>query len=384
MPATPPRLSRIVLWGTSDTGKPRVRVLRDGLHANGVEVIECRSDIWNGIDDKSQVRGATRWLRLLARIAFAYPSLILRYLRLPRHDWVLLAYPSIPDIFVIRLFAWLRGTRVAMDWFLSAYDTVVLDRRLVGPRHPLAWVLWSAEWLATRLADRVFMDTRTHARRMERLFHLDPGHCGDVWVGAETGVFNTQAPAVPREPGTPLKVLFYGQFIPLHGVPTIIEAARRLRQQPVDWLLIGRGQESPRIRQMLDADPLPRLRWIEWVDYATLVEHIRAADVCLGIFGTSEKAASVIPNKVFQVLASGKPVITRDSAAIRELLDPRAWADALVPAGDPAALADAVLRRADEASNDIQAPLPRFDAEAIGRQLIAVLGHNAVDMEGAT
>jgi glycosyltransferase involved in cell wall biosynthesis len=179
-------------------------------------------------------------------------------------------------------------------------------------------------------------------------------------------------------------VLFYGQFIPLHGVPTIIEAARRLRQQPVDWLLIGRGQESPRICQMLDADPLPRLRWIEWVDYATLVEHIRAADVCLGIFGTSEKAASVIPNKVYQVLASGKPVITRDSAAIRELLDPCTWADALVPAGDPGALAEAVLRRADGASNASQAPLPRFDAEAIGTQLIALLTQNAKDTEGAS
>ena len=372
---------RVVLWGTSDTGKPRVRLLRDGLRANGVEVIECRADIWAGVQDKSQIHGAGRWLRQLARLVAAYPVLAWRYLRLPAHDWVLLGYPAIPDIFVIRVLAWLRGARVAMDWFLSAYDTVVLDRRLVGPRHLLARVLWCVEWIAPRLADRVFMDTRAHARRMETLFHLRAGSCGDVWVGAED-VFAAAPSSPPREPGTPLRVLFYGQFIPLHGVPTIVEAARRLRGDAIDWLLIGRGQEAARVRAMLDADPLPRVQWLPWVDYPELTRHIAAADVCLGIFGASDKAASVIPNKVFQVLAAAKPVITRDSPAIRELLRDTP-ATRLVAAADAAALADAVqafAARHDIPSADLPSPAA-FDAHAVGRQLLQLLqpGHHPKD-----
>ena len=69
---------------------------------------------------------------------------------------------------------------------------------------------------------------------------------------------------------------------------------------------------------------------------------IQQADICLGIFGDSEKASRVIPNKVFQILHSGKPLITRDSPAIRELLNPDMTGVYLVPAASPKALADAI------------------------------------------
>ena len=71
-----------------------------------------------------------------------------------------------------------------------------------------------------------------------------------------------------------------------------------------------------------------------------------AADVCLGVFGTSDKAARVVPNKVYDALAAGRPLVTADSPAARELLgDGR---DALlVPAGDGGALAAALRRLGD-------------------------------------
>lgn len=369
----PPRQMRVVLWGTGDTGKPRVRILRDGLLENGVSLTECRADIWTGIEDKSQVKGLSRWLRLFLALILAYPTLVYRYLRLPPHDWVLLTYPSIPDIFVIRLFARLRGARIAMDWFLSAYDTVVLDRALVGPRNPLAWLIWAVEWLGVRLADRVFMDTRAHARRMETLFRLPPDSCGTVWVGAEDRFFEAAPYATSRVPGEALRVLFYGQFIPLHGAKTIVEAARLLREHPVEWLLIGRGQEAGRIRRMLEVDPLDKVSWLEWTEYSTLIAHIHAADVCLGIFGDSDKAASVIPNKVFQVMAAGKPVVTRDSPAIRELPQDETRAMDLVAATDPESLASAILRHASR-NTPPDAPRPTsFTPRAIGLQLLRVL-----------
>lgn len=370
---------RVVLWGTCDTGKPRVRILRDGLRANGVELIECRKDIWSGIEDKSQVHGRLRWLCLLMRIALAYPGLVWRYMRLPRHDWVLLGYPAIPDVFVIRLFAWMRGARVAMDWFLSAYDTVVLDRQLVRARHPLAMLLWGAEWIACRLASCVFMDTAAHARRMEKLFHLAQQSCRHVWVGAEDAFFRAPSSSATSDGSErPLRVLFYGQFIPLHGVPTIVEAARRLREAPVEWLLIGRGQDERAARDLLADAPLPKLRWLEWVEYEALISHIETADVCLGIFGTSDKAASVIPNKVFQVVAAGKCIITRESPAIRELLAEDSRCTHLVAAGDPAALANAILVALQEFHGD--RIRPRCHSEARGGITPVAIGEQCLRM----
>ena len=42
--------------------------------------------------------------------------------------------------------------------------------------------------------------------------------------------------------------------------------------------------------------------------------------MALGIFGTTEKAARVIPNKAYEALAMGVPLVTRDSTAAKELL----------------------------------------------------------------
>src|SRR5690606_15955019 len=130
--------------------------------------------------------------------------------------------------------------------------------------------------------------------------------CGSVWVGVEEKLFqNIRLDNFLQENGSPLRVLFYGQFIPLHGVSTIIQAAAMLEQSSVEWTIIGRGQEAGKIRKMLREHPLQKLQWIDWVEYEELERYIRKCDICLGIFGTSEKAASVIPNKIYQALSTG-------------------------------------------------------------------------------
>jgi glycosyltransferase involved in cell wall biosynthesis len=62
-------------------------------------------------------------------------------------------------------------------------------------------------------------------------------------------------------------------------------------------------------------------------------------DVCLGIFGTGNKALRVVPNKVFQGAAAGCAIVTSDTPPQRRVLD---GAAVLVPPGDPAALAAAL------------------------------------------
>ncbi|MEO6919034.1 MAG: glycosyltransferase [Collimonas sp.] len=368
---------KIVLWGTYDTGKPRVRLLRDGIRKNGLELIECHANVWDGIEDKSQIKGIFSKLGLMARLLCSYPQLIWRYLHLPAHDLVLVSYPGLFDVLVIRCFAWLRRVPVAWDVFISAYDTVIDDRRMFGARHPVAQALWGLEWLALRAANRVFMDTKAHAKRLETLFHLHEGECGAVWVGVETEKFSIAQTLLPR-PLKPLQVLFYGQFIPLHGIEHIVEAARLLSHEEIDWILIGKGQETSRIRAMLAEQPLPRMHWHEWADYQDLINWIRQADICLGIFGTSEKAANVIPNKVFQIIAAQKPLITRDSPAIRELLQHCPPCVSLIPAGNPRALADMVQQQADIVMSRKESSChsdlaKKIDAPAIGAQFHAWL-----------
>lgn len=371
---------RILLWGTYDTGKPRIRILRDGLRdAPGVELREIHASVWEGIEDKSQVRGVGRRLRLLARWLMSYRSLAWQLLRAPKPDLLLVGYPGVLDVLAALPIARLRRIPIAWDVFISLYDTICHDRRMLSPSGLPGRLLRWIEGFALRGADIAFMDTRAHARHVEHLFDLGDGRCGSVWVGAETEHFPGAPPPTGQRGGAPMQVLFYGQFIPLHGIDTIVHAARRLRNEPVEWRIIGNGQVADQIRVMLAEDPLPQVQWLDWVDYGRLAHFIADADLCLGIFGTSAKAANVIPNKVFQILAAGRPLATRDSPAARELLSHSPPGTYLVPPGDPDALARAVLDHLPHRStaqirqND---RLPAFDKAAIARQFLALINQS--------
>ncbi|WP_299851911.1 glycosyltransferase [uncultured Roseovarius sp.] len=334
-----PRGGRVVFWGTYDLSKPRTRILRDGLKELGVEVVEIHAEIWPQHADKSQMSMAVMaWA--LVRALLAYPLLILRYLRTPWHEAVFIPYLGVLDTLVLWPFARLRRQRITWDMFLSLYDTVVHDRQMVSRKSPTAWALWGTEWLASRAADRVLLDTKSHADHIARIFSLSPGKLGAVPVGAEPGSFRRLPP--PELHDGPTRVLFYGQLIPLHGLQTILAAATSEKGRAIDWHLIGTGQERNLLEFALAGEAHPHITWQDWVPYEELTGAIALTDICLGIFGASGKAASVVPNKVYQALIAGRSVITRHSPAMTETFGDAAQGIKLIPHSDPEALLQAI------------------------------------------
>ena len=129
-------------------------------------------------------------------------------------------------------------------------------------------------------------------------------------------------------------MLFVGKLIPLHGLETMLAAARTLPELP--FRLVGSGQLESLVRERP-----ANVEWVPWVEYERLPGELHRAGCALGIFGTSAKAQRVIPNKAFQALACGTPLVTADTPAARELLVDGESA-LLVPPGDPEALAGAL------------------------------------------
>jgi glycosyltransferase involved in cell wall biosynthesis len=368
----------VVAWGTYDLGKPRTRILLRGLREAAVDLTECHVDVWSGVDDKAQLSGWMQIARRVVRLTFAYPRLVWRYLWLPPHDVILVGYLGHLDVLILWPFARLRGVPIMWDAFMSLYETVVEDRAMVRDRSLVASLLRAWDWLACRAADIVLLDTRAHAQWFEKEFALSPGQTAAVFVGAEPDAFPALTGRAELSNGRPLRVLFYGQFIPLHGIETILEAASLTTPEEYAWTIVGTGQEAPRIRERLEAHPLPHLEWISWIPYEELRDRIAAADVCLGIFGRSGKAGRVIPNKAFQVIAAGRPLVTRDSPAIRELVDPEVDAVSLVPAGNPQALVAGIAdlaRRAHQRFSSVSLATlqQRITPVAIGLEMKALL-----------
>lgn len=114
-----------------------------------------------------------------------------------------------------------------------------------------------------------------------------------------------------------ISVGFYGKYIPLQGVEYIVESA--VYCPDLSFTLIGNGQTYNEVLRLAEKLELKNIEFIERLPYQKLINKLSEFDILLGIFGDSKKAMSVIPNKVYDAAALGKPIITADSPAIREI-----------------------------------------------------------------
>lgn len=365
----------VLIWGTYDLAKPRVRLLLDGLRCNQVPFYEIHTDIWAGVRDKGTLTRVQQ-MRMAARWMAAIPRLVVRYARAPRHSSVLIPYLGLFDILALAPLAWCRRKQMVWDIFISPYDTVVNDRRLVGRYHPASLALYMIEWIASRLVHRPFLDTQAHASRVEALLGLPAGAIGVVPLGTDPARFppRTGQPTLHD----PLRAFFYGQYIPLHGLETVVRAAQQLESEgiPVRWQLAGTGQEQHRITVLAASLGVTTVEQLGWVPAADLPHYIQEADVGLGIFGTSAKALTVVPNKVFELSATQTPIITADSPAMREFAQGHPWIR-LVEPGSPeslvAAIKDIVARR-----HWPSAPLmPTIGPAEVGKALLQTIAELA-------
>src|SRR5215218_3995486 len=314
---------RVLYFGTYERGYPRNAQVIACLRRAGVDVDERHAPVWEGSEHKfsagigTGLRLMRAELSLLGRVRSDFDALVV-------------GYPGHLDLLAARRAR--RGGPVVFNPLVSLADTLVEDRRRFSPSSLPARALRAVDRAAFRLADLVVADTEAHAALFRELGARRVDVC---LVGAEERVF-TPGWRQPAE----FSALFVGKLIPLHGLETILEAARRAPELQIR--VIGSGQREELLRERT-----ANVDWRTWVEYERLPEELKGAGCALGIFGTTRKAQRVIPNKVFQALACGVPVITADTPAARELLRDGESA-LLIPPGDPDALVSALRNLAEQ------------------------------------
>jgi glycosyltransferase involved in cell wall biosynthesis len=299
-----------------------ISCLRDA----GVSVREEHVAVWEG-DRRSFGAGAAR----AARLAFAEARLFTR--RPSGFDALVVGYPGHFDLPAARRAA--GGRPIVFNPLVSLADTLVADRGRFRAGSLAARALELADRRAFRAADVVVADTEAQARFFAALAGLDAVPV--CFVGAEDRLFRPCWEQPDR-----FVALFVGKLIPLQGVETILAAARLTPE--LAFRIVGSGQ----LDRLLSERPA-NVEHTAWVDYEQLPSELARAGCALGIFGTSPKALRVIPNKAYQALACAAPLVTADTAAVRELLVDGESA-LLVPPGDPQALAAALRRLAADHS----------------------------------
>jgi glycosyltransferase involved in cell wall biosynthesis len=315
---------RVCLLGQHEVGYPRNVSIRRILFGLGCVVEE----------HVSEAPGFLRELDILRHVLLRARLIDVLFVTAGGHRFVPLLAP---------LARMLRKPLV-FDPFTSRYNTYVEDRRLVRRGSLRAVQLRLMDRLAMRAADLSLFDTAEHRRYFEQ--HYGPCRRSAVLeIGVDEDVF-TPLPAEPES--DVFHVLFYGTYIPLQGVEVVVEAARLLRAESrIHFTLVGRGQTRAAIEARVRELALPNVTLCEPVPAADLPGVMARSQVVLGIFGGTIKARNVVPNKLVQAAACGRPTITLRSPAVQRYFSAD-QSTVFVSAAAPAELAAAILRlRAD-------------------------------------
>jgi glycosyltransferase involved in cell wall biosynthesis len=375
-----------VLWfGTysEGTGYPRNTVLMDALRAVGVGVETCHAPLFDGAADKVAAASTrTGLVRFGLRALRAWIRLTFGFFAAGPHDVVVVGYTGHLDLYLARLLNVFRRRPLVLDAFLSPYDTVVGDRRLLKEGSLKARALFRLEKTALRLADLVLTDTQANADFMAQTFHVPRERFVPIPVGSLVSAPVHARVPVPAGGGgereQPFRAFFCGSFVPLQGVSYILDAAAEAPD--LHFEIAGDGPDGPAVAREVEQRAMQNVRLDRrFLERADMEARLARADAVLGVFGSTPKSRRVVPCKVYDGLAAGLPVVTGDGAGPAELLTHGKNA-LLVDRGRPASLVAALRRLRDEPglaetlrSGARRLARERFGQDAIGMRLKAAL-----------
>ncbi|MCJ7612525.1 MAG: glycosyltransferase, partial [Candidatus Aminicenantes bacterium] len=195
------------------------------------------------------------------------------------------------DVPLARFFSFVFGKRLVFDPVAGRYETKIIDWQWRRPNSlPARWN-FGIDRLAFRLSDIILADTAAHRDYFVRSYGLPGDKLAVLPIGYDDRLFRPHPQASPRK--REFRVLFFGSFLPLHGAVRIVEAAALVSKKDaaVRFAFIGSGRTFEAVRLRADGLGLKNVEFEGWLKPGDLPARVAAADVCLGIFGDTERPA---------------------------------------------------------------------------------------------
>ncbi|WP_322819915.1 glycosyltransferase family 4 protein [Chloroflexus sp.] len=344
---------------------------------DGINVIELRA----GYADYSRGTAISYGQRIIAFLLFALASLI-AVVRVERPDVVFATSTpltiGIPGMLASRWHRVPLVFEVRDLWPEAPIQMGVL-------RHPL--LILAARWLE-----------RAIYRRSQHIIALSPGMRQGV---IDAGVIPEKISVIPnaadldlfhpqrdgrhwrQQLGNPsFLALYFGTMGEANDLSQVIDAARVLQHQKRDDILIvlaGQGRQRPWLEERSDHYSLCNVRFLDPLPKDEVADLVAAADVCLTIFKAIPVLATCSPNKLFDSLAAGKPVIVNTPGWLQQLVTEH-QCGRYARAGDPTDLAAQIVYMCDHPEYTRQAGRnarllaeQRFDRRRLASEVLAVL-----------
>ena len=178
--------------------------------------------------------------------------------------------------------------------------------------------------------------------------------------------------------GRPIAI-FTGNLFGDRGLDLAIDAmAILVKDLPSATLVVfGDGRE----RQRLEAQAAKlglgeRVRFLGWKHHSTQPAYLRHSQIAVIPFPITPHLCITLPNKLFDYMAAGVPVVATDIPPIRRIVE-ETDVGLLTPPGDPVALARAILKlfgdtdmRAEFGRNGVAAIAGRYSWEKDERRFV--------------
>jgi glycosyltransferase involved in cell wall biosynthesis len=202
-----------------------------------------------------------------------------------------------------------------------------------------------AEWLERflyRRADQVIVNSpgfEHHVRgRGARRVELVPN-------GADPSMFDPSddGAAFRRAHGLDDRylVLYAGAHGLSNDLDVVLQAAAQLSGESAQIVLLGDGKEKPALLRRAHEMALKNVIFLSSIPKTRVPEALAAADACLAILKPLEAYRTTYPNKVFDYMAAGRPVVLAIDGVIREVVE-AAGCGVFARPGDAGALAEAI------------------------------------------
>jgi len=254
---------------------------------------------------------ATLSLRLLARPSslIAHHAELLRLLRQARPD-VIVSYALSTGLPALRL-----ARRYGIPFVFHVIDALhaIVPGRLLRP------IARRVERYLFAAADEVIL-INEHLRDYAIRMGVHPERARVLRSGVDLQRFKPAAnPALRAELGIApgdFVLFFMGWLYPFSGVR---EVAASLSAAPreVKLLVVGDGDDYKALCHMRDATLGERLILTGRVSYERIPDLVAAADVCLLPFHTVPATEHIVPVKLYEYMAAGKPVVSAPLPGVR-------------------------------------------------------------------
>ena len=260
-----------------------------------------------------------------------------------------LVWGTSPPIFQ-GLTAWLLARLKRVPFLFEVRDLWPTFAIAVGVLKNPALIKLSTwlEGFLYRHADRVMVNSpgfESHVKeRGARLVELVPN-------SADPGMFNPANKGLLFRSANHLEDRFVVLYAGAHGLSNdlgvVVEAARLLQEEMeparITVVLLGDGKEKPALQKRAAELKLTNLLFLPPVPKTGMADAVAGADACLAILKPIEAYKTTYPNKVFDYMAAGRPVILAIDGSIRQVVE-AAQCGIFSRPGNPSEIAQAIRR----------------------------------------